>query len=69
MKVWEKIAQFSDTQGWDKERIAAECYAVRSCPSDIEEEHHFIGEKRFAKHCSLGCGVTCLEEYLELEAR
>lgn len=67
MKVWEKIAQFNDTKGWDKERIVAECYAIRSCPADIEEEHHFTGQARFAKHCRLGCGVTCLEEYLELE--
>ncbi|NLB52070.1 MAG: hypothetical protein GX808_03935 [Syntrophomonadaceae bacterium] len=69
MKVWEKIADFNDTKGWSKEQIASECYQHKYCPAEIEEKHHFIGSKRFNKHCQIGCGVECLLEYLELEAR
>ncbi|MDD5064982.1 MAG: hypothetical protein PHQ35_09545 [Phycisphaerae bacterium] len=69
MKVWEKIATFDDTRGWTKERIAAEAYMQKYCPSEMEEDYHFIGKKRFADHCKIGCGVKCLEEYLELEAK
>jgi hypothetical protein len=67
VKVWEKIATFDDTKGWTKERIAAEAYMHKYCPSEIEEEHHFIGKARFDKHCKFGCGVECLDEYLDLE--
>lgn len=68
-KVWEKISEFKDTLGWSKEKISAECYMHKYCPSEIEEEHHFIGAKRFASHCNIGCGVKCLDEYLELEVK
>jgi hypothetical protein len=69
VKVWEKISQLNDTKGWDKERIAAECYQNKYCPAEIEAEHNFIGTSRFAKHCYIGCGVKCLEEYLKLEVK
>ena len=69
MKVWEKIATFNDTHGWSKERIESECYMHKYCPAEIEEDYHFIGEKRFERHCKLGCGVECLKEYLDLEVR
>jgi hypothetical protein len=65
MKVWEKIAKFRDTKHWDKERIASECYMHKFCPTEIEDEWHFVGHK---KHCeSHSCDIECLNDYLDME--
>lgn len=72
MKVWEKIATFNDTKDWDKESIIAQAYTLKYCPADMEQNHNFIGERRMNKFCNrdkaiIGCGVTCLEEYMDLK--
>lgn len=69
MKVWAKIAQFNDTKGWSKEKIASECYMHKYCPAEIEADYHFIGDKRFNNFCKLDCSVKCLEEYLDLDIK
>lgn len=70
MKVWERIAEFRDTKGWDKERIASECYMHKYCPTDIEEDNGFVGDKRLTEHCiSHKCDMECLNDYLELEVK
>lgn len=60
MKVWEKIAQIYNGQMQ---------LFIDKCPSAIEQRHHIIGEKRFRKHCNIGCGVECTKEYLELDIK
>ena len=60
MKVWEKIAELNNGQ------IPI---FLESCPSILEQRYHILGDKRFKKHCSYGCGVKCTEEYLNLEVK
>lgn len=68
MKVWEKIADFRDTKGWDKERIASECYMHKYCPTEIEDDNHFIGLGKRLQHCNAhNCDMECLNDYLDME--
>lgn len=60
MKVWEKITELNNGQM---------TIHLSDCPSAIEEEYHILGEKRFKRHCDIGCGVKCLDEYLDLEIK
>lgn len=69
MKIYEKIAEFNDTKGWAKKRIASECYMHKYCPADIEEDYNFIGKKRLNEFCQFKCDAECLDKYLELEVQ
>jgi hypothetical protein len=68
MRVWEKLLSLDQSIGYNREMVT-EIYKTNSkCPANIEAKHHFIGDKRLEKHCKIGCGVRCLDEYFELEA-
>jgi predicted TPR repeat methyltransferase len=60
MKVWEKIAEMNNGQMQ---------IFIDHCPATIEEKYHVIGEKKFKRHCDIGCGVECVNEYLDIEAK
>lgn len=60
MKVWEKIAELNNGQ--------IQMF-TDNCPSIIEDHYKIIGDKKFKKHCDIGCGVECTKEYLNLEVK
>lgn len=60
MKVWEKVTELNNGQM---------IIHLSNCPSTIEEKYHALGERRFKRHCGIGCGVKCLDEYLDLEIK
>jgi hypothetical protein len=60
MKVWETIAELN---GGEVQIF------TDNCPSGIEEKYQIIGERRFKRHCDIGCGVECTKEYLDLEIK
>ena len=69
MKVWQKIilGKYYDIEAWNLDTVKEELLFEHNCPARIENEHGFIGEAKFKKHCNLGCGVECLREYLDYE--
>jgi len=69
LKVWEKIAQSEDTKNWSKESIISKYSEHDNCPAGIEYKSNYIGESRLKRHCNVGCGVYCLEEYLDLNIK
>ena len=60
MKVWERIAKINNGQ--------MQIFTDK-CPAHIENQYHVIGDKKFKKHCKIGCGVDCTKEYLNKEIK
>ena len=60
MKVWKKIADLNNGQMQ---------IFTNSCPAELETKYKIIGEKRFNRHCEIGCGVECTKEYLNLTVK
>lgn len=65
MKVWEYISNLNDTNGLNKEQIAAVLRRRGHCPATFEYVHNLIGVHSMMRFCKPGCGVKCLEEYLD----
>jgi len=69
MKVWEKLLDLDLTIGNSREMVV-EIYKLNSqCPASIEAKYHFIGDKKLKRFCELGCGVNCVNEYLDLTVK
>ena len=69
LKVWEKLVGLDKSIGYSREMAIAMCKTDSCCPANIEAKFHLVGDRRFEKHCSIGCGVNCVNEYLDLEAK
>jgi hypothetical protein len=69
MKAWEKLLTVDKSIGYCRE-MAVSIYKMNSrCPASIEAKYHLIGDAKLIKFCELGCGVNCVNEYLDLKIK
>ena len=69
MKIWEKLLNLDPSIGYNRE-MAIEIHKTNSrCPAIIESKYNLLGNTKFEKFCAPGCGVNCVNEYLDLSIK
>jgi hypothetical protein len=64
MKAWEKLSALNNI-GYSREMVTEICKAQSRCPATIEAKYHLIGDKPMQRFCGPGCGVECVDEYMD----